>query len=177
MYTEGRWHLRGQRLQQVLPELQCHQVGQAMKGGKRKKKRGRSWQVTWREVAGVREGGEERRGEAGWLVRWQVCSSGLPGMVRGSSICLGTAVAQSPETGCLRAHWATELHSLKTCSVSSCIMDLSVLKVYPSKMFKLFKLSNQRLKIPKIFNFQWYHIFLWSVNQLIISSLFPIINS
>lgn len=31
-----------------------------------------------------RMGEEEKRGEAGWLVRWQVCSSGLPGMVRGS---------------------------------------------------------------------------------------------
>lgn len=28
---------------------------------------------------------EDEEGEAGWLVRWWVCSSGLPGMVRGLS--------------------------------------------------------------------------------------------
>lgn len=44
------------------------------------RRRGRSWQLPERENGGV--GG--RREEAGWLVRWQVCSSGLPGMVRGS---------------------------------------------------------------------------------------------
>lgn len=47
-------------------------------------------------------GGREGRGEAGWLVRWRVCSSGLPGVVRDSSICLRTAVARSLETSLLR---------------------------------------------------------------------------
>lgn len=48
-------------------------------------------------MAGAKGGGEVRvgRGEAGWLVRWWFCSSALP------SICLSTAMAQSPETGCL----------------------------------------------------------------------------
>lgn len=32
MHTEQIWHLRGQRLQQVLPELQRHQVGQTDTG-------------------------------------------------------------------------------------------------------------------------------------------------
>jgi len=77
------------------------------KGGKSETKRGKSWQVARGEGGGVGEG----RGEAAWLVRWRVCSTGLPGMVRGSSICLSTAVAKSPDGGCLAAHWATESHS------------------------------------------------------------------
>lgn len=105
-------NLRGQRLQQVLPELQRHQVGQTTKAGmahkwrETKNMRGRSWQVKRIKDGGGKEG----RGEAGWLVRWRVCSSGLPGVVRDSSICLRTAVARS----LLRAH----RYSSRTCTLA-----------------------------------------------------------
>lgn len=79
---------------------------EAHKWRETKNMRGRSWQVKRIKDGGGKEG----RGEAGWLVRWRVCSSGLPGVVRDSSICLRTAVARSLP----RAH----RYSSRTCTLA-----------------------------------------------------------
>lgn len=92
-------HSRGQRLQQVLPELQRHQVGQTIKGGVAVKRRQVN-EKEGQELAGAeeREWGsrrEERRvrlvSQMAGLFVWAAWhGEGV------SSICLSTAVAKSP---------------------------------------------------------------------------------
>lgn len=111
MCAAERRHLRGQRLQQVLPELQRHEVGQATKG-KEAVKRRHVKETEGLELAGdEREGGGNKRGRLASQMAGLFVWAAWHG--EGLSICLSTDEAQSPEPGCLRAHWPTELHSFK----------------------------------------------------------------